>query len=98
MEHVRNRKFHEALSDLSEYIDKKRNEFQNFPEKPSILHTGSSGEGLGILGNDSDIMYEFLYRKLKFENTNEPEFLFIDTKNCPPGFCHVIIKKINLLF
>ena len=98
MEHVRNRKFHEALSDLSEYIDKKRNEFQNFPEKPSILHTGSSGEGLGILGNDSDIMYEFLSRKLKFENTNEPEFLFIDTKNCPPGFCHVIIKKINLLF
>ena len=98
MEHVRNRKFHEALSDLSEYIDKKRNEFQNFPEKPSILHTGSSGEGLGILGNDSDIMYEFLSRKLKFENTNEPEFLFIDIKNCPPGFCHVIIKKINLLF
>ena len=98
MEHVRNRKFHEALSDLSEYIDKKRNEFQNFPEKPSILHTGSSGEGLGILGNDSDIMYEFLSRKLKFENTDEPEFLFIDTKNCPPGFCHVIIKKINLLF
>ena len=98
MEYVRNRKFHEALSDLSEYIDKKRNEFQNFPEKPSILHTGSSGEGLGILGNDSDIMYEFLSRKLKFENTNEPEFLFIDTKNCPPGFCHVIIKKINLLF
>ena len=98
MEYVRNRKFHEALSDLSEYIDKKRNEFQNFPEKPSILHTGSSGEGLGILGNDSDIMYEVLSRKLKFENTNEPEFLFIDTKNCPPGFCHVIIKKINLLF
>ena len=97
-EHVRNRKFHEALSDLSEYIHKKQNEFENFHAKPSVLFTGSSSEGLGILGNDSDIMYEFLYRKLKFENTNEPDFLFIDTKNCTPGFCHVVIKKINLLY
>ena len=98
IEHVRNRKFHETLSDLSEYINEKLQEFSNFPEKPSVLFTGSSSEGLGILGNDSDIMYEFLSIKLKFENTNEPEFLFIDTKNCPPGFCHVVIKKINLFF
>lgn len=97
-EHVRNRNVHEALSDLPEFIEKEQNEFENFYAKPSVLFTGSSSEGLGILGNDSDIMYEFWYRKLKFENTNEPEFLFIDTKNCPPGFCHVVVKKLNLLF
>ena len=59
-----NRKLYTAFSDIDQFTECTLNEMHN---QPALLNTGSSAEGVGMLGGDTDAMIIDPYKQLTFE-------------------------------
>jgi len=94
------RKLNTIGSDLEDFICTKEEEilrkarysYTGLPGSPLFLGTGSASEGLGIFGNDFDLMAVLPNREVKFQTDSSRtcSAFMADLTHSPVGFCRLV--------
>ena len=108
IDYTSNRKLAEVGSDIMEYLNnwqvnqlmQKTSDYPLFKDRGRFFYmeTGSSSEGLGFLGNDTDTMIILPGIFVTFGISDRVNYLTLDSKFCNKGFCYISVSQANFEF
>ena len=108
IDYTSNRKLAEVGSDIMEYLNnwqvnqlmQKTSDYPLFKDRGRFFYmeTGSSSEGLGFLGNDTDTMIILPDIFVTFGISDRVNYLTLDSKFCNKGFCYISVSQANFEF